>query len=85
MSWNTSKLLSWVCFSPKLVVCSGVATGGARGQSATPDSEKIAKNREKRGKSGKIGEKAEKSGREGKNWEGFFFHFAPPEIGAGYA
>ena len=45
------------------------------GQSANPDSEKIAKNREKRGKSGKnrgkrgeIGKKRQKSGR--------FFHFA---------
>ena len=38
---------------------SGVATGVARGQSATPDSEKFAKNREKEGK---IGKKSGKSG-----------------------
>ena len=59
---------------------SGIATGGARvgGQSATPDSKKFAKNREKEGenqeKSGKerkIGKKRQKSGR--------FFHFAPPD------
>ena len=48
------------------------------GQSATPDSEKIAKNRkksgknqEKSGKKGKIGKKRQKSGS--------FFHFAPPD------
>ena len=50
---------------------SGVATGGSRGgQSTTLDSEKIAKNREKRKKSGKILKKEEKSGRIGKNLEG---------------
>ena len=42
---------------------SGVATGVARGQSATSDSEKIAKNREK------FRKKEEKSGRKGKNRE----------------
>ena len=46
-----------------LVMSSGVATWG---QSATPDSEKFAKNREKEGKTGKIGKK---SGRKGKNRE----------------
>ena len=48
---------------------SGVATGGHGGQSATPDSEKCAKNREKEGK---ILKKEEKSGRKGKNREGSF-------------
>ena len=42
---------------------SGVAAGGARGQSDTPDSEKFSKNRER----GKIKKKEEKSGRKGKN------------------
>ena len=49
----------------------------SRGQSATPDSENVAKNREKEGKNkekwekrGKIGKKRQISGR--------FFHFAPP-------
>ena len=54
---------------------SGVATGVARGQIATPDSEKIAKNQEKLGKNpekrGKIGKKRQKSGS--------FFHFATPD------
>ena len=57
---------------------SGVATGGgAQEQSATPDKEKIAKNREKEGKNqeklekGKIRKKRQKSGR--------FFHFSPPD------
>ena len=51
---------------------SGIATGGGgvRGQSATPGSEKIAKNGEKGRKSGKIGEKEDKLGRKGKNREG---------------
>ena len=49
---------------------SGVATGVARGQSATPDSEKFAKNWEKRlKKSAKLGKKRknreEKANREG--------------------
>ena len=51
---------------------------GQGGQSATPDSEKFAKNREKEGKimknrekRGRIGKKRQKSGR--------FFHFAPPD------
>ena len=50
---------------------SGVATGGggARGQSATPDSEKFAKDRKKEGK---IGKKEEKSGKKGKSREGSF-------------
>ena len=39
------------------------------GQSATPDSENFAKNREKEGK---IRKKEEKSGRKGKNREGSF-------------
>ena len=61
-----------------MLLYSGVATGGSRGQSATPDSEKFAKignkrekirkNREKRGR---IGKKRQKSGR--------FFHFVPPD------
>ena len=62
--------------------------GGKGGQSATPDSKKIAENREKirknrgkirknREKRGKIGKKRQKSGR--------FFHFAPPDRWAGYA
>ena len=51
-----------------MVLLSGVATGGASGgQSATPDSKKFAKNREKEGK---VREKEEKSGRKGKNREG---------------
>ena len=61
-----------------MLLYSGVATGGSRGQSATPDSEKFAKNLEKEGKNqeksgkrGRIGKKRQKSGR--------FFHFAPPD------
>ena len=47
--------------------------GGSRGQSATPDSEKFANNREKEGKkSGKIGKKEEESGRKGKHRDGSF-------------
>ena len=42
--------------------------GVKEGQSATPDSEKFSKNREKEGESQ---EKEEKSGR--------FFHFVPPD------
>ena len=42
---------------------SGVVTGGIRGQSAAPDSEKITKNREKQGKN------QEKSGKKRKNRE----------------
>ena len=46
---------------------SGVATGGARGRIATPDSEKIANNREKEGKNQEnSGKKEEKLGRKGK-------------------
>ena len=49
--------------------------GVKKGQSATPDSENFANNREKEGKNrerrGKIGTKKQKSGR--------FFHFAPPD------
>ena len=58
------------------VIYSGVATGGGgQGEhSATPDSEKFAKNWEKSGKIGekrrRIGKKRQKSGR--------FFHFVPP-------
>ena len=53
---------------------SGVAIGGVKaGQSATPDSEKLAKNRgKKRGKSGKIGKKEVKSGRKAKIGKVFF-------------
>ena len=51
---------------------SGVATGGARGQSATPDREKSGKNRGKEGEIRKNREKEEKSGRKGKNREGSF-------------
>ena len=47
----------------------GLATLLQGGQSATPDSEKFAKNREKLGK---IGKTEEKSGRKGKNREGSF-------------
>ena len=54
-----------------MLLYSGVATGGSRGQSATPDSEKFAKNLEKSGKRGRVGKKRQKSGR--------FFHFAPPD------
>ena len=51
-------------------VHSGVATGVARGQSATPDSEKIAKNWEKEGKNlEKLGGKSGKSGKRKKNRE----------------
>ena len=60
------------------VINSGVATGGQGEQSATPDSEKFAKNRKKeekirkyREKRGRIGKKRKKSGT--------FFHFAPPD------
>ena len=47
----------------------GPGWGGGERQSATPDSEKFAKNREKEGN---IGKKQEKSGRKGKNREGSF-------------
>ena len=52
--------------------------GGQGGQSATLDSEKIAKNWEKEGQN------QENTGKEGKNQEkeeklGRFFHFAPPD------
>ena len=47
--------------------------GGKKGQRATLDSEKFAKNREKEGKNQeKSGKKEEKSGRKGKNREGSF-------------
>ena len=47
---------------------SGIATGVQGGQSATPDSENFAKNREKEGENQKkIRKKEEKSGRKGKN------------------
>ena len=59
---------------------SGVATGVKGGQSATPDSEKFARNWEKRGKIRKIEKKEDKSGRKGKNLVfQRFFHFAPPD------
>ena len=51
---------------------SGVATGVARGQSATPDSENLPKFGEKKEKSGKNGKKEEISGRKGKNREASF-------------
>ena len=55
------------------VIHSGIAMGGQREHSATPDSEKkYAKIGEKREKSGKIGKKEEESGRKGKNREGSF-------------
>ena len=57
------------------VIYSGVATGGSRGHSATPDSEKIC---QKLGKRGENREKEEESGRKGKK-SGRFFHFAPPD------
>ena len=52
-----------------MLLYSGVATGGSRGQSTTPDSEKFAKNLEKEGKNR---EREEESGRKGKNREGSF-------------
>ena len=55
-----------------LTVAQPLGGGGQGGQSATPDSEKFAKNREKEGKSWKIGKKEEESGRKGKNREGYF-------------
>ena len=56
-----------------MLLYSGVATGGSRGQSATPDSEKFAKNLEKEGKNQeKSGKREEESGRKGKNLEGSF-------------
>ena len=66
----------WDCITHKStvnVINSGIATvaeplGGQRGQSATPDSKKIAKIRGK--KSGKIRKKEEESGRKVKNREG---------------
>ena len=45
------------------------------GQSASPDSEKIAKNLE----GGKIGGKKKRKNREEKQKSGRFFHFAPPD------
>ena len=75
----SKRLFYWLCI---WMHCSGVATGGHGGQSATPDSEKIAKNWEKN---------QEKLGKKRKNWEekakirkkrqksGRFFHFAPPD------
>ena len=55
------------------VIYSGVVTGGGQGgHSATPNSKKFAKNREKEGKIRKIGKKEEESGRKGKNREGSF-------------
>ena len=71
VNWHCSIMLSsqrwphqWYapCFS-------GVATGGSRGQSATPNSEKFAKNREKEGK---IGKKRKNREEKGKNLEGSF-------------
>ena len=56
-----------------MLLYSGVATGGSTGQSATPDSEKFAKNLEKkREKIRKNREREEESGRKGKNREGSF-------------
>ena len=57
----------------KIMFCSGVATGVARGAECHPWQRKICQKLGKRGKkSGKIGKKEEKSGREGKNREGSF-------------
>ena len=66
--WHSEKLQPWLnASSPK--GGSGVATGGgARGQSATPDSEKFAKNQEKEGKN-----------REEKVKIGKVLYFAPPD------
>ena len=50
--------------------------GGQGGPSATPDSEKFAKNLEKEGKSWKIGEKRGRIGKK-RQKSGRFFHFAP--------
>ena len=55
------------------VINSGVATGGSREQSATPDSKKFAKNREK------IRKKLKKRKNREKGKKGRFFHFAPPD------
>ena len=56
----------------------GGGGGGGRGQSATPDSEEIAKSWEK---SGKIEKKEEKLGRKCKKQEGSFSLPPPPQIG----
>ena len=49
------------------VINSGVATGGSRGQSATPDSEKFAKNGGGKGKNQeKSGKKRKKQGEKAK-------------------
>ena len=61
----------WTWFSLYCTEVSGVATGGHRGQSATPDSEQNAKNREKEGKIGKLGKKR-KNREKGKNREASF-------------
>ena len=63
---------------------SGVATGVARGQSATPDSEKFAKNRVKEGKNQEKSGEKEKSRKRGKigkkrQKSESFFHFPPPD------
>ena len=52
---------------------SGVATGVARGQSATPDTKKNCQ------KSGKRGENRKERGKRQKSGRSFFFHFAPPD------
>ena len=48
------------------VINSGVATGGSRGQSTTPDSEKFAKNRGKEEKIGKRRKNREENAKIGK-------------------
>ena len=49
-----------------MLLYSGVATGGSRGQSATPNSEKFAKNRENQEKSGKKRKNREEKAKIGK-------------------
>ena len=77
--------MTWKHYMMASCVISGVAShwGGKGGQSATPDSEKLAKNREKEGKNqeksenigrkrGNIGKKSQKSGKKRKNREVYF-------------
>ena len=55
-----------------MLLYSGVATGGSRGQSATPDSEKFAKNLEKEGKNPEKSGTRVRIGKKRQNWEGSF-------------
>ena len=70
---------------------SGVDTGVARGQSATPDREKIAKNQEKEGRNQeKLGKNQENQEKRGKIWKkqqksGSFFTLPLLTERAGYA